>query len=449
MNPWFIWEIFVNAITIVAEFYLLYKKLGVSPQKKTYIVWGTIAFTIILSVLNYIDLTLAINITPGFTVYANRYIVALLLFTFSVLIFKGNISEKLMWSLVPILLIAIADFISLTVVPQLFQTNLDSVVQYGPERFWITVINILVICISCILLANTKNKKETNKLTIPRSVQNLLIIILIIGTMSVDILIDHTVIPLSEGHTIVDAGEIFVCITFLVIIFSTFFLVTRVGVLSHENMTYELETQKRKMEHAYFNNLALAIDGIREIRHDFKNNIGVMQILLAKKEYNELSNYFDEINGHYQEKTDIVLTDNTTLNSLIYSKMLIMKSNGITFDYNIKDVTQIPISPLDLCSILGNLLDNAVEACIKLSAKQEKRYISLNIKRQENMLVIKIINNYNGQYNKNFITSKRGKGHGLGLKHVGKIANDHNGHIQVSPTDHQFVVFVFLPYQNH
>ncbi|MEG0681825.1 MAG: GHKL domain-containing protein [Eubacterium sp.] len=450
MDFWFVWEICVNAMVIIAETYMLHKHLKVENRKKTFIYVGVIAITAIISYMNFIDIQLAFPIAPGFTIYATRSVVTALMLLFSFLVFEGTPSEKILWSFVPMLLSAIADAVSLIVVTALTGKSISALMDFGLDRFWITLINIGIIAGSCIALGNTKAvKSKHSKLFIPDQIKFMLILLLLLGTISVDILVDNTILVADNGQIVLNIGEIVICATFLVIIGFTFILVTRVGLLTYENMEYTLEVQQSKLEKDFFRHIDITTEELRESKHDMRNHLSTMQILLSSKDYQELEKYFDKMNGEIDPLIDIVLTNNKTLNSIIYSKMIIMKTCNISFHYTLLDVEQIQISEYDLCSILGNLLDNAIEACQKIETPKDARYIRLKIKKQENMFMLSVNNSFNGKYNQldrnHFATSKKGQGHGLGLRHVERIIQRYGGHMQVIPKLTDFTVVVFLP----
>lgn len=196
-------------------------------------------------------------------------------------------------------------------------------------------------------------------------------------------------------------------------------------------------------------NMDVAIDQLRELRHEMKNACVVMDGLLLNREYDDLHEYFSALHGQMHQATDMAITNNSTLNSLLYSKILLMESEQIAFHYQIGILDNFAICTFDLCSILGNLLDNAIEASRKLP-DISSRYIRLHIKNHENIMLIKVENSYNGVVKKigrnRYLSTKAEGEHGLGLRHVEKVIASYQGHLRIMPKDTAFEVAVLLPY---
>ncbi len=449
MDFWFVWEVIVNLITIAPIHYLFYKQLGVVPARKKFIPL-VLAFSVVfISVLNYINIQAAIPVASGLTIYATRILFTLVSALFVFLLCQGNLSEKITWLLVPTFIVAIADFTSILVLSCIGNSGAPSLFQLGMDRFFASLIFVVVILLSCSIIANLDNTKRKLRLSIPSLIRILLIIVLFFGIISVDVLIDNLHIIAANGASSINVGDVVVAASFLLIIFFAFLLVTKVGVLSYENMEYELERQKEKVELAHLQNMELVLDEIRETKHDLRNHLYTMQVMLANRRYDELAAYFNTTNGILDEKTNVVLTKNIPLNSIIYSKTLMMKANQISFHPALLDTSVLPIAEFDLCSILGNLLDNAIEAC--QNVEEDKRYISFTMKRMENNLVIQIENPYHGTIQKTpggrYISGKQESGHGLGISHVTRLIHQYGGNILIQTAESLFIVTVLLPYK--
>lgn len=442
-------EVISNVVVTISEAYLLVCQLGIRPGNKKYLYLGVLLITAAISIVNYIDLQAAIPIAPGFTIYITRFITAITVLIFAFTIFEGTVSEKLMWGLVPMFLCTIADFVSIVPLRALTEQSVESVSDYDGNRLLGTAIFTVVFILLCVILARTNRRKgKHSHLSIPVYVQALLTVMLVFGTISTDVLIDNSIYE-TNGGVALNWGEIVVCGTFLALMFFIFLLVTKVGVLSNENMAYALESQKTSLEAEYFKNIEKSIEDIRETKHDMLNHVTAMDGLLSDQNYDGLSSYFDDMRGHLKKITEAFLTEDRALGNIIYHKMQSMQANNIVFTHSIMATDTSFVSQYDLCSIVGNLLDNSIEACCKLPDDAGCRYIDLTMKQQAKMLIITVSNSYNGKYTQKssteFVSSKHGLGHGIGLRHIQRIISKYSGHIQFSPTDSVFAVKVFLP----
>ena len=142
-----------------------------------------------------------------------------------------------------------------------------------------------------------------------------------------------------------------------------------------------------------------------------------------------------------------VNTGSLVLDSLLFSKSSEMKRKGIKLNTEFFiDFSENQISEYDLCSIFGNILDNAIEAAEKISP--EERYINLRVKRHLDMICIICENPYN-EINEDLSTQKADKAyHGFGLKRVRKAAENYSGDVNINCSDGIFCISVLLNFSS-
>ncbi len=444
LNSWHVLEFTMNTVTTCVTSYLLFKKLGVDKAKYKYMYLGAAAITIILCILNYIDVDLAIYVAPNFTIYANRLIVTALTLVLAATVFNGSFSEQLMWSFIPMFITSIADFITVPFSAYVGGVDVEAASQYGELRAFAVILYTAIYVSLTLLLANRGKKKP---LFIPTHVRYLMVVLVVLGTMSVDILIDNLFFQ-HDGATTVNFGELFITLSFIALIFLLFSFVFKVGILTSENIAYVIEAKQKQLEIEAFQNMSVAITELRTVKHNMRQHIQVMQGLANDKNFDALQAYFSSFTDDFYDKSSAIITDEPIVNNLLYGKTLMMKQEGIAFDYEIVNLGDIPIPRFDFCSVLGNLLDNAIEASCKL-LPPESRYIKLLIKNHRGFLIIDVENNYNGVFQRvhhKFVSSKSEATHGLGLEYVKRIVENNHGHLNISPESTIFIVNVYLPY---
>lgn len=184
--------------------------------------------------------------------------------------------------------------------------------------------------------------------------------------------------------------------------------------------------------------------------HDFRNHIGVMRQLLAHQKYDEAQGYLDKLQAPIREMIDTVWTADETVDYLINSKMQTAAEAGVSFTAQVEFPRHTNIESADMCAILGNLLDNALEAARQV-AQKEQRSIELTIRRINQMLVIKVENTYSGRTvseNGSLKTTKTDGGlHGWGLKSAKTAAEKYDGMVRISCGERTFRAVVTLSYQ--
>ncbi|HBF2355543.1 TPA: GHKL domain-containing protein [Clostridioides difficile] len=186
----------------------------------------------------------------------------------------------------------------------------------------------------------------------------------------------------------------------------------------------------------------------RKARHDLKNQLIYLLERCEKKEYKELEQFLEQLieSAPYDSLT-IAKTDNSVVDALVNYKYSIAKRFGIEFTVKLEIPMRLPFDNADMCIILGNALDNALEANIRASIK--KRYIKLKMRMDIQNLVIVVENSFDGQINKDkkgkILTVKTNKlDHGLGLDSIQTAVNKYHGFMKTSYTENVFVLEIVL-----
>lgn len=146
-------------------------------------------------------------------------------------------------------------------------------------------------------------------------------------------------------------------------------------------------------------------------------------------------------------ENNIILTETERLDSLINAKYCIATKLDIKFEVVVHIPMQLPFHGADISVLLGNILDNAIEAAIKIP--EENRYIKCFMRYENSVLIITVINAFSGKVlkgkNGKLITNKSDSGnHGIGLESVNKIANKYHGSAIIEIKEETFVIKVVL-----
>jgi len=445
-----LWEVFINLTTCISVSFLLCRRLGITERGKAKLFVGTALHWLVINALNFIDINLSWVVFPGITIYPNRFISLALVVVFAVIVFRGEISKKILWGLVPTVVFSSADYVTSLIGTSILDVTYETSVTWGGARVFLTACYALIVIGSCLTLALTTNKRLDSGSHIPVSARVLLIIMLIIGMTAIDILIDNTFAAAETGAVEVHIISSIVSVMLLLLILMAFTLVVQIGFLARKNMDYALEIRQKKLEGEYYHNLEIIIDSIQKFKHDMQSHSQTMQGLLQQKAYGELEEYFRTVNEKFRRMPQMHLTANNTINALLISKVVIAETEAIPFHYHSNDsLESIQFASLqyyDLCSVLGNLLDNAIEACRKLDAP--RRYINLTIEKRAAMLIIRVENSYNGKYQKvsnSYLSDKAGAGHGIGLRNIEAVATKCGGNFRIELTNDAFIASVFIP----
>lgn len=203
------------------------------------------------------------------------------------------------------------------------------------------------------------------------------------------------------------------------------------SVLQNQYMQYQLSKE--------------SIDLINYKYHDLKHQIGVLRNETDCEKRNAFLNQMEEEIRMYEAQNK---TGNKVLDTVLTSKSLTCVQNEITFTV-VADGTLLDfMNTMDICSIFGNALDNAIE-CEKKIADKEKRLIHATVARQKDFLIIRVENYFEG--NLKFLegspaTTKKNKDlHGYGIKSIRYTANKYNGALHINHKDNWFELQILIP----
>ncbi|NBI66116.1 ATP-binding protein [Pseudoflavonifractor sp. 60] len=211
-----------------------------------------------------------------------------------------------------------------------------------------------------------------------------------------------------------------------------------------------LKSEQAELLERDYTTLNRAYEVNAKLFHDFHNHIGVLRQLLAHEKYGEAVRYLDELQAPVQDLTAAVWTGDETADYLINSKAAAAETAGVRFQAQVEFPRRTNIRSVDLCAILGNLLDNAIEAARQVP-NQSERTVALTIRRIHQMLVIKVENSFAAapvQENGQLKTTKTGGGlHGWGLKSAQTAAEKYDGMVQANVSGEIFRAVATLSYQ--
>ncbi len=185
---------------------------------------------------------------------------------------------------------------------------------------------------------------------------------------------------------------------------------------------------------------------MRGWRHDYKNHIQVMRASLEMGNLTELANYLGDLTVDLNTVDTVIKTGNVMADAILNSKLALCKVRNIPYEVTAKMPDNCTVNDVDLCVIIGNLLDNAMEACEKIEDK-EQRFIRIYIGIFKSQLYINVTNSMVGIPDKRgkVYKSSKGENHGFGLMRVDRIADKHNGFVNRQFEEGVFGTEVMLP----
>ncbi len=212
----------------------------------------------------------------------------------------------------------------------------------------------------------------------------------------------------------------------------------------------EMKSNEAMMLEREYHSLSQSYERNAKLFHDFRNHCGVLKNFLVKNKSEEALKYLEDLTGEGSSYNSEVWTGDETVDYLIGSKKALAKQKGISFEADVEFPRNMNIKSIDLCAILGNIVDNAIEASEKVP-EPDQRKVRLIIRRIQQMLIIKVENTYEKKpvvEDGDFKTSKTDVGlHGWGIKSARTAAEKYDGMVQSSCTDELFTTVVTLSFE--
>lgn len=409
----------------------------IRPKSNWHILVGFLLRIIIVCIFNF---------TGVFYTYS-----LLLVLLYDVLVaylcFYGNFPPKLLLGSAYILIGIVADKITFSIAAHFTPYDLSQLLELGYVRFQMTTVYLL-ICATFVWCLSKFRKRD--ELFLPVVIQFILIGFIVCVIITSDQLIGLT-IELSN-HSIPENAItlLTVCSFFILFLILGFvILIERLGYVSKRNLEFMQIQEQEKAERQHYQLTEQYIQTLRYWKHDYQNHLAVIMELNNTENYEKLKEYIKQLAKEPAESLPLVSSGNSILDAVISDKLLLAKKQNISFEHQIYlPEHKVSLSDTEFASILGNLLDNALEACRRLENNTDA-YIKFEIKPHQQMFYLKIENSSNGKYNYdskgNLKTSKSSKNHGLGLKRTTQLITKAGGFINIEPSETAFTASVLLP----
>jgi two-component system sensor histidine kinase AgrC len=180
-------------------------------------------------------------------------------------------------------------------------------------------------------------------------------------------------------------------------------------------------------------------------RHDYHNHIQTLLALSGDEE--KTKEYLLKLNEDLTQVDTVLKTGNVMVDAILNSKLSLIKSKGIAVRAKAVVPPELTVSEIDLCVMIGNLLDNAMEACLR-QPEGEDCFIRIFLGILKNQLYLSVSNSVGGEIRKSgkrYISSKNSETHGFGLMRVDRIAAKYNGYVNRQNEDGVFATEILLP----
>lgn len=184
---------------------------------------------------------------------------------------------------------------------------------------------------------------------------------------------------------------------------------------------------------------------MRGWRHDYHNHIQTLLALSGDEE--KTREYLLNLHADLTTVDTVIKTGNVMVDAILNSKLSLLKSKNIKVNAKATVPPSLQISEIDLCVVIGNLLDNAMEACLA-QPEAENRFIRLFIGILKEQFYLSVSNSVYGELRKEgktYLSTKNTAGHGFGLMRIDRIVKKYDGYMNRQNEEGIFATEIMLP----
>lgn len=356
------------------------------------------------------------------------------LFLFTTVFTSGSFYVKVFWTIFTQLIFFGVDMLHCSIVIRILN-DVPSDIIYQPGN--IRLFNIIVTrAILTVIVFWLRKKKLFFSYSFSQGIALILCPAL---SWAFLLLITRLFATDHQFDSYVIAGTLLICIINTVYLYLFLALRTRDQVISEDNLII----QRMRAEQQQLTSLQTYDTQLAEWRHDARKHLRAIMNLAQTSNDTKVIAYLSEIDESLFKDLVLIDTKNPLFDSLIgnLSKEAVSKGIHVTLDLKVPSLDQV--NSLDLCSVVGNIWENAIEGCIR--SKLSDPEILFTTYYSRNLFVMEICNSAITDNQDITVSSKAEPGHGLGLKIINRLLEKNNGFYTVDMLPNQFVLKAAFP----
>lgn len=436
----YFWEIFVCLIEALLITYLLYQKIGINSRSKIRLFLSVGVFTCILSLFTFLEVSSSLRILLDFS--------ACVLTTFW--IFNGlhrTIWYKaVLWPGIYFLIVTLADNITFSVAEAMLDAPLEKFMQFSNARIQFTLVYLFVIAVMVWMAAHLGEPDPM----FPLAVSVVLFVLLSIGIFAEEFVLDLSLMLGTNPATAAEARKLTVlCYILLLILFTLLATFEWLGVILRKNRELQQEQQLMLAEQQQYDLMVSTTEALSEWKHDYQGQLRLISTLIEQEKYAELKQFCGQLDSALPASACILCSGNRTIDAVISLRIMDARRHNIRFDTQLYLPQKIPLKDVTFASLVGNLLDNAIEACKKIP---ENATIKFEIRPWKQMMYLFCLNSSDGAYlhgtQGGLLSTKKEKHHGIGIRRIREIVEQAGGTCQFQAEKDHFNVSIMIPLED-
>lgn len=408
---------FIEIACVISEMWMVHTFLGSYYAKRNCSILQTLGmygiFGAIIAVLSlFPDLSFVRLAVTFFGIW-----------TTSLVLFKTKVIQGLLSGAAYCAIVAVNDVISV-VSFQLCGVSSDALMASNPARSMLLIVaHILlfgIVVILCII-----NRKSASKMSVK-------ILLPVLPCWAISILLGFVftwqcVVMEYEWHPLFLVVLIGLLYTNIIMIYFT----NKTSEQAQLKKDFEIAEHHYAMQQEYYDQLRVQQEETRALWHDISKYLRASQIDNSDMALQEVQQMLDSI-------SQVVDVNNRVVSVILNEYFQIAKDADVSIELDVLVPTELFVTAADLYVLLGNTLDNAIEACAELP--KEQRRITLKLKKHNSMLYYEIYNPYDEKH----LHRARGIYHGFGLRNVAKCVEKYRGKLDINASEGMFRVVAHM-----
>ncbi len=424
-------EIVISLMILLLEFlamtYLLSAFFEFTVKKHTYILLITFGILLMLflnAILSYSEY-----------LFIKGLISAVIINTTICLGFKGHLLHKLIISSVGISLNYIFDYIIILLTLFVLNINIDYLYSNKDVNLILPFLSKIFVLLIYYFVKTYVKKKESQSFLLIECLQ--IIFFPIVTTYVILYFFDKLLIDKETDVRILISSVGIIIANFILLM-----LIDKINRNKQIEKEHAMLKQKAELEMNTVNIIMESYKEQRKLTHDFDNHLNIIFQLGCEGKYSELIEY-SKANRKISYNTIIVNTNNPIIDTLLSFKYKICIEKNIVMTFNISDLSTLVIDNKDMVIILGNAIDNAIEACEKIINKEKEIHVKLI--NSSTHLVIAVRNSIESIHKVSIASTKPNSlAHGYGIKNIEHTLNKYKSKPVIGIVDDMFQITAII-----
>lgn len=452
INPYIFPELLISLIETLLLTYLFFHLFQI---RKKY-------FIFLLPILDF----LAINLTSFY--FSNHMISSVVLCSTEVLLAlwcaSDSIAHRLVFGCMPFLLSSVSEKLVLLLSKFLFDYSIETAVtQVSLSRYMICSMYLLLFAFFSILFVSIQtsyfSKTRMKHVLFPLPILVIFCIVVFVNILACNQFIECTLsLKLSAPNLSPDTFQILqvIGLEFIVVIFFLFILLFYVAHIHQVNIALLEQQQQLQLEQQQYDLLVESNQILRTWKHDNQNLLQTLHHLISNGEHEKSKEFLANILKDTDVSLQIHYTGITILDTVLSQKRFLIQKEKIHFQQELflNENFSVGLDNVQLCALLSNILDNAIEACRHV---MEQPFIFLSMKIHKANIILYVKNSSDGIYlyeptsSDNVVklrSRKKETGHGIGLERIYQLVQQANGICEITPSEHTFEINILLPMED-